>query len=170
MGRRSRKRSVSEDPAPAAVPAAAAPRRRVPSAERDAAVRAELAPLEPGERPLPLVIAAVVSALFAIGNVAFYLAGVEVEGNPPALTGVLLFAGIMLVAAWGLWTQRYWAVLGFQALLAITLVVAALSVLVASNVLAVVLCVAILVSGGWLFWKLVRVLGRMKVPRLGGGT
>ena len=46
----------------------------------------------------------------------------------------------MLVAAWGLLTQRYWAVLGFQALLAITIVVAALSLLVASNIAAVVLC------------------------------
>ena len=79
---------------------------------------------------------------------------------------MLAFAGIMLVAAWGLWTQRYWAVLGFQALLAITIVVAALSLLVASNVAAVVLCLVIAGAGGWLFWKLVRVLGRMKVPRL----
>jgi len=80
---------------------------------------------------------------------------------------VLAFAGIMLVAGWGLWTQRYWAVLGFQALLAITVVVAALSLLVASNIPAVILCLAILAAGGWLFLKLVRVLGRMKVPRLG---
>ena len=105
--------------------------------------------------------------LLAIANVAFYAAGVEVEGQPPALSGVLAFAGIMLVAAWGLWTQRYWAVLGFQALLAITIVVAALSLLVASNIAAVVLCLVIVGAGGWLFWKLVRVLGRMKVPRLG---
>ena len=37
----------------------------------------------------------------------------------------------------GMWNQRYWAVLGFQSLLAITIVVAALSLLVASNVAAV---------------------------------
>ena len=137
------------------------------SAERDALARAELAPLQPGERPMPLVVAAVLSALLAVANVVFYATGVEVQGEPPALTGVLAFAGIMLVAAWGLWTQKYWAVLGFQALLAITIVVAALSVLVASNVAAVVLCLTILGVGTWLFWKLVRVLGRMKVPRLG---
>ena len=58
--------------------------------------------------------------------------------------------------------------LGFQSLLAITIVVAALSLLVASNVAAVVLCLAVLGLGGWLFWALVRVLGRMKVPRPGG--
>ena len=171
MGRRSRKRPVSESPpaAPAVTqpPVDPAASRRASGAERDAIARAELPPLEPGERPLPLKIAAITSVVLAISNVAFYAAGVEVQGSPPQLTGVLAFAGIMLVAAWGLWTQRYWAVLGFQALLAITVVVAALSLLVASNVLAVLLCLAILASGGWLFLKLVRVLGRMKVPRLG---
>ena len=169
MGRRSRKRPISERPAPApaAAEAVGAPPRRARSEERDAAARAGLTPLQPGERPLPLKIAAVTAVVLAISNVAFYAAGVEVQGKPPQLTGVLAFAGIMLVAAWGLWTQRYWAVLGFQALLAITVVVAALSLLVASNIPAVILCLAILAAGGWLFLKLVRVLGRMKVPRLG---
>lgn len=169
MGRRSRKRPVSEQPPAPAVeaPAEAAAPRRARSEERDAAARAGLTPLEPGERPLPLKIAAVTAVVLSIANVAFYAAGVEVQGEPPQLTGVLAFAGIMLVAAWGLWTQRYWAVLGFQALLAITVVVAALSLLVASNIPAVILCLAILAAGGWLFLKLVRVLGRMKVPRLG---
>ena len=68
----------------------------------------------------------------------------------------------MLVAAWGMWQRRYWAVLGFEALLAITLCIAALSLLVASNVAAVVLCVAILGPAGWLFWKLIRVMGRLQ--------
>lgn len=172
MGRRSRKRPASEagsvsEPTPTPTPTAEPTDGLSRSAARDAAARAELTPLEPGEHPAPLVVAAVISVLLAIANVAFYAAGVEVEGNPPALSGVLAFAGIMLVAAWGLWTQRYWAVLGFQALLAITIVVAALSLLVASNIAAVALCLLIAGLGGWLFWKLVRVLGRMKVPRLG---
>jgi hypothetical protein len=93
--------------------------------------------------------------------------GVDVRGKAPSLTGVLLFAAIMLVAAWGMWTRRYWAVLGFQALLAISLVIAGLSIMVAGNVAAVVLCLFVLVFGGWLFWKLVRVLARLGVPRPG---
>ena len=174
MARRSRKRPISEQPvaAPAELAGAeagaeAAPSRRVRGEERDAIARAELTPLQPGERPLPLKIAAATSVVLAIANVAFYAAGVEVQGKPPQLSGVLAFAGIMLVAGWGLWTQRYWAVLGFQALLAITVVVAALSLLVASNIAAVLLCLVIIAAGGWLFLKLIRVLGRMKVPRLG---
>lgn len=176
MGRRSRKRSISDVPAPQAAeafgagttaPEPARPR-RLSSEERNAQLRANLSPLAPGERPRPLVIAAAVAALLALANVALWAAGTDIQGEDPKLAGVLLFAAIMLVAAWGMWTQRYWAVLGFQSLLAITIVVAAMSLLVASNVAAVVLCLAVIALGGWLFWSLVRVLGRMKVPRPGG--
>ena len=137
MGRRSRKRPVSAPttanaPQPPAEPPAR-DARRSRSAERDADARASLTPLEPGERPPALKIAAAASLVFAVANAALFAAGVEVEGDPSA-TGVVLFGLIMVVAAWGIWAQRYWAVLGFQALLV---------------------------------WSLVRVLGRMKVPRLG---
>jgi hypothetical protein len=71
----------------------------------------------------------------------------------------------MLVDAWGMWNLRYWAVLGFQALLAVTIIIAALSLAVASNLLAVLLCLAIIVPGSWLFWKLVRVLARLQMPQ-----
>ena len=178
MGRRSRKRSISDDAAPAAgafggahddATVTAAPRPpRLSSEERNAQLRAKLTPLEAGERPRPLIIAAAVAALLAITNVILWAAGMEIQGEDPKLAGVLGFALIMLVAAWGMWTARYWAVLGFQSLLAITVVVAAMSLLVASNVAAVVLCLVVIGLGGWLFWSLVRVLGRMKVPRPGG--
>lgn len=158
--RRSRKRPVSATPAGEAGEAPRRPR----GEERDALVRAELTPLAKGERPTPLRIAAGVAAALAVFNVLFWAIGVDVQGEEPSLGGVLAFAVLMLVAAWGMWTGRYWAVLGFQALLAITIVIAALSLLVAGNVLAVLLCAAIIGLGGWLFWSLVRVLGRMKVP------
>ena len=58
----------------------------------------------------------------------------------------------------------YWVVLAFQALLAATIIIAALSLMVASNALALALCVGIVGLGGWLFWKLVRVLARMQAP------
>ncbi len=163
MGRRSRKRPASA--APAGTPPAPPGERRARREERDAALRAGLTPLAPGERPTPLKVAAGLAAVLAVLNVLFYVAGVDVEGEEPALAGVLVFAVIMLVAAWGMWTQRYWAVLGFQALLAITISIAALALMVAGNLWAVLLCLATIGLGGWLCWSLVRVLGRMKVPR-----
>ena len=171
MGRRSRKRRPDADtpvaaPAPPEAPPADRMRRGYARAEeRNAAVRAELEPLGPGERPRPLVIAAALAALLAIANVVAWAAGLDVEGKKPGAFGVLLFAVLMLLAAWGMWERRYWAVLGFEALLAITLCIAALSLLVASNVAAVVLCVAIHGPVGWLIWKLIRVMGRLQAPQ-----
>jgi hypothetical protein len=131
---------------------------------RNAEVRERLQPLAPGERPPALVVATVLAAALAVANLAAFAAGVEVEGKQPGIVGVLLFAALMLGAAWGMWHQRYWAVLGFEALLGITVAIAALSLLVASNAAAVVLCVAIIALGGWLFWKLIRVMARLQAP------
>jgi hypothetical protein len=128
------------------------------------AARAELRALAPGERPAALVVAIAVAAVLGVANVALYAAGVEVRGKAPNAGGAFGFAAIMLIAAWGMWHRRYWAVLGFQALLAVTVVIAALSLTVASNLTAVLLCVAIAGPGGVLFWKLVRVLARLQLP------
>jgi hypothetical protein len=153
LGRRARQR----DAAPAA------PRLRGEAANE--AVRAELQPLRPGERPPALIAGVVVAAALGIANVALYAAGADVRGKAPSAGGAISFAVLMLVAAWGMWSLRYWAVLGFQALLAVTIVIAALSLAVASNLTAVVLCVAIIAPGSWLFWKLVRVLARLQMPQ-----
>ena len=158
MGRRSRKRS-------AAGAAPATPDRYARSRERDAEVRAQLEPLDPGERPTAVTVAAAVAAALGVANVVLYAVGVDVRGKEPGLVGVLLFAVLMVAAAYGMWRSRYWAVLGFQALLGVTILIAALSLAVASNVTAVVLCVGIVVLGGWLFWKLVKAMARIQMPQ-----
>jgi hypothetical protein len=135
------------------------------SEERNAAVRAELTPLAPGERPPALVAAAVVAALLGVANLVALLVGLDVEGEEPSAIGVLVFCAVMFVAAAGLWLARYWAVLGFEALLGIIVVFFSLFLLRASNVLAVAVCVPIIVGAGWLFWKLIRVMGRLQAPQ-----
>ena len=133
--------------------------------ERNAAVRAELAPLAPGERPAPLVAAAVLAAALGTANLVALIAGVEVQGEQPSAAGVLVFCAVMYLAAGGLWMARYWAVLGFEVLLGLIVLVFSLFLLRASNVLAVVVCVPIIGIAGWLFWKLVRVMGRIQAPQ-----
>ena len=133
-------------------------------AERDAAIRATLEPLAPGEHPPALKAAIAVALLLALSNVVAFALGADVPGSS-SRAGGLVFVGVMLLAAWGMWRQRYWAVLGFATLMALIAVVFALLLLVASNVLAVVVCVAFTVSAGWLFWKLIRVMGRIQAPQ-----
>jgi hypothetical protein len=156
LGRRTRQReAAAQAPRPARLRGEAA----------NEAARAELQALRPGERPPALIAGVVVAAALGIANVALYAAGVDVRGKAPSATGAISFAVLMLVAAWGMWNLRYWAVLGFQALLAVTIIIAALSLAVASNLTAVALCVAIIGPGSWLFWKLVRVLARLQMPQ-----
>ena len=109
--------------------------------ERDAAARAELEPLAPGERPLALTVAVALAALLAIANLV--LLRRRLGGRRPAASrppASLIFAGLMVAAASACGSCRYWAVLGFEALLGIAIVFAALSLLVASNLAAVALC------------------------------
>jgi hypothetical protein len=134
------------------------------SEERNERIRQSLEPLKPGERPGAVTVAAVVALLLGLTNVALALIGVEVDGEEPPVGGTLAFGAVMFVAAFGMWKAKYWAVLGFQALLAITIIFAALSLAVASNAIAVVVPLVIVLLGGWLFWKLVRALARLQMP------
>jgi hypothetical protein len=151
--------------------AAAEPRNAIPlerplsrTEAKNAAVRAELEPFAPGERPRTIQVAVATAVFLALANVIAFAAGVRVKGQESQTSGVVIFGALMLVAAWGMWNLRYWAVLGFQALLAITVIIAGLSLLVASNLAAVALSGSVTVLGGWLFWKLVRTMARIQLP------
>jgi hypothetical protein len=165
LGQRSRKRR----PEPPSANGKADPTERMARGyargrERDAAARAALKPLAPGERPRAVTFAAILAALLGLANVVLLIAGYEVENSGQSTAGALIFAALMAGAAIGMWQCRYWAVLGFEALLGIAIVFSALSLLVASNVAAVVLCVAIIAIAAPLFWFLIRAMARIQLP------
>jgi hypothetical protein len=158
LGQRSRRRErQSEIPDQPAQPSR--------SEQRNAEARARLQPLAPGERPGAVTVAAALALLLAIGNIVFLIAGVKVGGKQPAIGGVLAFSALMVAAAVGMWRTRYWAVLGFEALLGVSILVAALSLTVASNWEAVVLCLGTIAICGPLFYKLVRAMARIQMPQ-----
>ena len=134
------------------------------SRERDDAARAALVPLAPGERPRPVTAAAILAAVIAASNLALILAGWEVDGERPILGG-LIFTAVMSAAAIGMWTVRYWAVLGFQVLLGVSLVTALLGLLRASNVAGLIVCLGVIAVAGPLFWLLIRSMARIQMPR-----
>lgn len=129
------------------------------SEAKNAEVRATLEPLGPDERPRPLLIAIGVAVVLAAVN----LVGTLLSDDVP-IFGTLIFVVVMAMAAYGLWHRHAWAVLGFLALLGIIAAFAILSLLVANNLAAVVLCVVVAGGSGTLFWKLIRVLGRIQAP------
>jgi len=130
--------------------------------ERDEAARAALAPLAPGERPTAVTVAAIVAAVLAFANVGAGLLISDVDsGQIPV---AVLQALVLLVAAAGMWKAKYWAVLGFQALLAIQILLLSLALLtVESPIYAIGVAIALGLLG-WLFVKLIRAMARLQMP------
>jgi hypothetical protein len=131
-------------------------------AGRDAQARAALAPLGAGERPAALLVAVVVCLLLALGVVVGALTVHDLSRRGGSAPGAAFLAVILALLAHGMYRRRYWAVLGFEALLAFQILVTSLALVVASTILAAVLCALSIGLAGWLFWKLVRVMGRIQ--------
>ena len=139
-------------------------RYRARTEAQNAAARAQLEPLAPGERPWPLLAGVAVTALAALINLIAYAAGAKLNGSKLQTSELIPFVIVMLILAAGMWRRAATAVLLFMALLAIIVVLFSLFLIEASNVLGVVVPLLFIGGGGWLFWKLVRVLGRIQTP------
>jgi hypothetical protein len=125
------------------------------------AIQAQLEPLGPDERPLGLKLAAGLALFLALANVVGVAFGVG--GESPGVG--IVFAVAMLAIAVGLWNRVYLVLLLFQALLALTIIVFALSLALANNLLAVVVAVVAIAVCSPVFWLLIRVMARLQVPR-----
>ncbi|HXN37110.1 MAG TPA: hypothetical protein VN892_03660 [Solirubrobacteraceae bacterium] len=124
--------------------------------------RAGLAPLGEDERPPALLVAIGVSALLAVGVVVGALTVHDLSSHGGSLAGGMFIAAILALLAQGMYRRRYWAVLGFEALLAFQVIVTSLALVVASTLAAAGGCLLAIMLGGWLFWKLIRVMGRIQ--------
>ncbi len=133
---------------------------------RDDEIRASLVPLEPGERPRVVTLAAGIAFIFALGNVATALTGNDIStasGDPSVVTAIT--TALLLVAGFGMLARQYWAVLGFETILGLQIVFFSLYLIgVQSLVDAIIPLVAIGLLG-WLFWKLIRPMALMQMPQ-----
>ena len=130
----------------------------------NAAAREGLEPLAPGERPWPIIVSVVLTTLAGVGNLIAYAAGARIAGRHPAPGGILLFSAVMLFCAYGMWRLWSQAVLAFMVVLAIVVVLFSLFLIEASNLLGLLVPPIFIAGGGFLFWKLVRVLARIQMP------
>ena len=140
-------------------------RYRARTEAQNAAARARLRPLADGERPWPLLLAVALTALAAVVNLAAFLAGAKVNGATLSASELVPFVVVMLILAAGMWQRSAAAVLAFMALLAVIIVLFSLFLVEASNLLGVLVPLCFIGGGGFIFWKLVRVLGRIQAPR-----
>jgi hypothetical protein len=123
-----------------------------------------LRPLAKGERPRAVTVAALLAGVAAPLNLIAAFA-VDFGGQSrSAVTFAVLQTVILLVAALGMWRVRYWAVLGFQAVLAIQILLLALALTRVENLWVGLGVAALIALLGLLFWTLVRALARIQMP------
>jgi hypothetical protein len=145
----------------ATTPAGGMERGYARSRARADAIRAQLEPLGPDERPLGLKLAIGLALLIAVANLIGAAAG---AGGSSPVVGVA-FALFMLVLAAGMWQRRYVVILLFQALLAITIIVSTLSLAFARTATQAAVAVLLIALSAPVFWLLIRVMARLQVPR-----
>ncbi len=125
-------------------------------------VTVPLEPLGEDERPPALLLAVAVAVALALGVIVGALTVHGLSHHGGSLVGGMFLGCVLGLLAQGMYRRRYWAVLGFEALLAFQIIVTSLALVVASTLLAAGLCLLSIVLAGWLFWKLVRVMGRIQ--------
>jgi hypothetical protein len=163
----SRKRGKQRRRPPAPTPQRGYARGRA----KDEEVRRSLKPLAPGERPTAVTAGAVAAMLLAVANVIAVVAGWDGgtgSDGGQAVFGSVLVTLVLCVVAYGMWHARYWAVLGMQTLLGITIVLACLGLVTATSIGAALVLTAMIVAAGTLFWFLVKAMARIQMPERPG--
>ena len=150
---------MSDSPAPPGTHERGA---RPPRGRREEQIRDALRPLGDDEQPVALVVAIVVCVVLAVAVLAGAASIHDLSRHGGSLPGAALLAVVLALLAQGMYRHRYWAVLSFEALLAFQIIVTSLALVVASTILAGAICLLSVGLGGWLFWKLVRVMGRLQ--------
>jgi hypothetical protein len=136
---------------------------------KDREAREALEPLREGERPAAVTVGAVVATLIAL---VFWVSAVvsvateaEVEGSQPSTGALVLFAAVLTLMAYGMWRARYWAVLGFQALLALLMLSAGLGLVQVTTVLQAIATLLVLAGAATLFYFMVKAMARIQMPQ-----
>ncbi|HEX3692901.1 MAG TPA: hypothetical protein VHU13_06110 [Solirubrobacteraceae bacterium] len=127
----------------------------------------ELLPLASDERPRALLVAIALAVALALAVLIGALSIGDLSRHGGSLPAGVFIAGVLLVLAGGMYRRRYWAVISFEALLAFQIIVTSLALVVAETLAAAAICAASIGLGGWLFWKLVRVMGRIQAIERG---
>jgi hypothetical protein len=141
---------------------------------KNRAAREALEPLEPDERPTVVTVAALISAALLVGTLITYLAGVEVAtfddfgtqtgDAKPNLLYTISSSIVLGLMTYGLWNARYWAVLGFQTILILVIVVTVLALVQATDALRALALFAVLALASVLFYRMVKAMARIQMP------
>jgi hypothetical protein len=138
------------------------------SEAKNQAVRETLEPLEKGERPGAVTVAAAVSCVLAViltVSAVLAAAGVEINGETPRAVPIALFAVVVWAMTLGLWRARYWAVLGFQLILVLLMLSSGLGLLTVGDALQAAGTLVLLAASATLFYFMIRAMARIQMPQ-----
>jgi hypothetical protein len=138
------------------------------SEERNREAREALHPLYEGERPtvvtIGAILSAIVAAFFWASAVVAIFSDTEVNGAEPHPLQLALTASVVTVMAWGMWKSRYWAVLGFQVVLAILVLLGTAGLVTATTIAQVVATVLLVAVCLAFFLFMVKAMARIQMP------
>ena len=136
---------------------------------KNQAVRENLEPLAPGERPTVVtvgaVFAVVVAAIFWMSAGVAFFTGAEVNGTKPNILQLVGTAAVMTLMFYGMWNAKYWAVLGFQMLLVLFIIAAIAGLVVAGTLIQALSTLALTIGLGVMFWFMVKAMARIQMPQ-----
>jgi hypothetical protein len=169
--KRKRRTGAGEVAPPAAEPAddGGGARGLSRSEQKDREARESLEPLREGERPGAVTAGAIVSGVLALviwaSAALAAITDIDVRGSDPQAVPLALFAAVLTLMAYGMWRARYWAVLGFQALLVLVMLSSALGLIQVTTVLEAIGTLVLLSGSGVLFYLMVKALARIQMPQ-----
>jgi hypothetical protein len=169
--KRKRRTGVPEAAPPAAEPAddSGGARELSRSEQKDREAREARDPLREGERPGAVTAGAIVSGVLAlviwVSAALAAITDIDVRGSDPQAVPLALFAAVLTLMAYGMWRARYWAVLGFQALLVLVMLSSALGLIQVTTVLEAIGTLVLLSGSGVLFYLMVKALARIQMPQ-----
>jgi hypothetical protein len=140
--------------------------------EKNRQVRESLEPLAPGERPTVITVGAIFSAavatIFWVSTALALFTDAEVNGSKPNMVQLIGTAAIMTLMAWGLWRARYWAALGFQAILLLFILAAVAGLVLAGTLVQLLSTLVLTVFLGAMFWFMVKAMAQLQMPKRPG--
>ena len=169
--KRKRRTGVREVAPPTAEPAddGRGARELSRSEQRDREAREALEPLREDERPGAVTAGAIVSGVLAlviwVSAALAAITDIDVRGSDPQAVPLALFAAVLTLMAYGMWRARYWAVLGFQALLVLVMLSSALGLIQVTTVLEAIGTLVLLSGSGVLFYLMIKALARIQMPQ-----
>lgn len=132
---------------------------------KNVAARDALQPIGPENRPRIVLVACAWLVVACISIVASIVTA-DGDGAGSQRFGNALMLAVVLVAVWGTYRLRPWAILGSQTLFALAFVFTILAAVFSDDLLLSLALAASALVTGWIFYRMINVMARVQKMEL----